>query len=297
MGGEMTISVAALTIAVGLLQTTLAPGAPAEDPVATTSQVTLITGPQQAPLWRAPNLLTSTLYVSLTDPFRQSEWPNPAPLASLQTFSNTRPSDPPGLPEIRQFDWPNPLLKRTTALTWTNGVVSLADPLRPLDWPIPARTALMAPSWTYARPSYYADPVAETKPFAQTDWVTPGRASSLQVSISSTIVVAETTVPFKPVAWENPTRRASLVGLSWTQAIQCYDNTPFGFIWIAPAPLARQPIVTPPQNLLTTTLGEAPSTPIRPLAWPNPTHAVRPALTWTHPARTDAAADPLRPIA
>ncbi len=289
---KASAGLAVLTLAVNLLQTTLAPPPPAE-PVYYTQQTTLISAPAQAPPWSAPNLLVSTLATveEVAAPFAPPDWPLPAsPRPSALTWSQERKAYYEDEPAFAQRDWPLPLRARPLALTHLQArppYYADASPFNQYDWPLPQRALVPALTWVQTRPAFAVD----ESPVGQATQASPAprRADAPTWTVNllqSTLTPAgEVAAPFAPPVPENPALQRSSA-LTWV--VNLLQST------LAPAVVAEEPVyytqqttllaapVPPPRwlapNLLLSTLAavEAAPTPVIPPDWPNPPRKAHP---------------------
>ncbi len=239
-------TMAALTIAVNLLQTTLAPTeAAAESPA--TQQVVALRAATQPPRFDFPNLLLSTLAPSEL-PFRQSEWPNPQRSGTLLTLhagahnlADGEEPPPPSGPPFVPVAFPNPVLKRTVPRGFVDFYL-----LDTVPWPVQSTAA------------------PTRRPAPTLTWT--------QNLLQSTLTPATAAAPFSQTEWQNPTRAAQLAH-TWTSGrpLGIADAPPFNqFDW--PNPKDRKPAAPiHVVNLLEHTLAPAPATkPFAQADWPMP---------------------------
>ncbi len=275
---RLTSTMAALTIAVNLLQSTLAP----VEATPFSQQVwpnppraeRLITSVQTLPTddadrafaqhaWPNPqlkppagvtwlvSLLQSTLApVEETPPVVPPLWPLPTLAdSSALTWIQTRPVFAVDESPAAQHDWPVPLRARVVALTWLQGRKPHdvdASPHNQRDWPLPLVAGRLAPSWLQGRPLGAVDEPA----VAQTDWPVPAQRRAPALTwivnpIHSTLSLAP--APVTPIDWRNPSPRPA-AALTWTssRALALVDEK-----------IERQS------------------------DWPIPRTVTKPALTWT----------------
>lgn len=278
-----TAAMVALTIAVNLLQSTLAPV-----PATPTTPV----------LWPNPlprRAIVTTIQTLPTDDaaqaFRQTEWPNPRPkaLPGLTWVVNlTQSTLAPAVQQtpFAQTDWPNPAPLRATALSWTQSRPTFAQDATPLFAPIDPPTRRPAPpgaTWTVNRLQDTLQPIQNS----QTDWPLPQRAAPHTLTwIQTRPVFAADTQPFAQTDWPVPLRQKS-TALSWLQARPSFaiDETPSHQTdW--PIPLRQKG--TALSWLQPRFLGAVDETPASQREWPVPAPAKPLALTWTQPGITAA---------
>lgn len=202
------LGIAALTIALGLLQTTLAPPNPRigqwDWPVPLRAQTYFLSDGETRP---APS----------TDiPFSQDAWPNPIAKQAIRELANWSQSKPsyyvdattpqPFTPD----DWPTPSAKPVQRdLSFTQSkpsyYVDATNPFTPDDWPAPAAKPAARDLWSVAqsKPTYYVD--ASGTPFTQTEWANPRVQASSRVLTTWTVSAALTDAPpFVQTDWTPP---------------------------------------------------------------------------------------------
>lgn len=306
----------ALTLAVNLLQSTLAPIEPKPptpvmwaNPSARPLLITTISGypaddaaiafaqrdwpnparVRPAALTWLQNLQQTTLAPAAeATPFRQDVWPVPGRSSFLA---------PPSAPNLLvsmlgaplvSVEWPNPTRRPVAAATWTQNLLestltpAAPSPVVPLEWPLPQLGSNLALTWIQTRQAYHED----ERILRQSDWPNPTRLPArepwtwTQNLLETTLAPAPLAKPFAQNEWPLP-GRGPTPRLTWTQERKTYQDAPIAtdrFPWNVPR---RAPALalTWSQNLLESTLTPAAPAPVVSVVWPLPLRTPRPALT------------------
>lgn len=305
-----SIGPAALTIALSLLSSTLAPVKPFAQtdwpipPPRPSIIVSVDTIPDAStspdrpfvsraelppPPWRpAPwtwtvNLLQSTLTPE-SRPTAQFDWPIPLRGRQLFLTASSRPDETSSsdAPFRGRVDGLPPAARPRTVSADSQNSLALAagavaaDPFVGAVLEVPRQRPPSAATWLDGRKPYHEDEV----PAHQTDWPVPLRARPIALSWlqgRQPFHVDET--PAHQTDWPLPLRQRP-IALTWTQTRQpLHVDEPTRFVtsWPNPAPRPA-PAITWTQNLLQSTL--APIVPIQSTTLPLPPRALVPALTW-----------------
>jgi len=249
---------AALTIAVSLLQTTLAP---------------------------------------VDAPFKQADWPTARRTPSIQVTVRSQPSEATaaaGSP-FTQLDWANPVVRvprfspihPPPLLQTTLAPVAGAPPFVERAWTTPtcARPAQVGIA-TNLLESTLA-PAVGAAPFAQSSWITPGRRPSVQGNVTSrpaeSVVVGPVdtfvqTVWLTPARFRPPAQPWPIPNLLTSTLAPPAGPPPFKQgEWPVPVRPKVRPTIT-----FSNVLMGIPDDPFVPIAWPNPAAVKRqPAVGWT----------------
>ncbi len=254
---KKSIGVAALTIALSLLQSTLAP---AVESSYVTSQTTHLAAQKQARQYQPPNLLTGSLGEVL--PFAQRDWP--VPLRKNKTLvirTSTRPSSDP-VP-FALNEWPRPqrgryqdLITTETRLTQDSAVA-----FNEHDWPLPGRRGHQHQLRTSFQ-NLLEGTLAPEAPssFGQFNWPRPQRRSSLYVETGFSALVEPEVIPAPPFTqseWPRPLRAGYSIVTTETR-LTTAPGTPFSQSdW--PVPLRKNRTLRITISTRTSTEAEAPA--------------------------------------
>lgn len=220
----------------------------------------------------AVNLLQTTLDPFPPKPFNQNAWPTPPAKAQLLVSSSSRPQEDANTP-ASQSDWPNPLRAKAPHVGFTYGpnpdsittTPVVAAPFAQTDWPRHAPVRPLVQTWTQ---SGRLDVLAAT-PVLPIAWPNPTLrpASALPPSVQPNPLAATlTSQPGVGASATDLPRPRPQPALTWTQERKSYYQD------IQPTPTLDWPVpqVKRPPTLTwiggTLAIGE----PVRPIDWTNP---------------------------
>lgn len=227
------LATAALTITLGLLQSTLAP-----EPVVeaySTEQATVLFEQRPPQSWEYRN---SLILEPVESPFRQSEWPLPVLrvptlLTSHEPYSGDIPEPAVEQDPFRQSNWPVPPRIPRVALGESRGADLSYQilPYRPGEtFPLPDRRIQPAPK--FENQSFILSTVEVTPPFYQNEWPNPVRRIGTLLTDHETVgerpepeVPAGT--PFSQTSWPLPHRRTPPTTLESPNGGAWFQLTPY----------------------------------------------------------------------
>lgn len=261
-------------------------------------------------------LLQSTLTPVEAAPFTPTEWPVPLRSGSLFVSLESRPSDSTIPSPFAQTDWLSPRSPIFTIANraWTFGpppstlAAEAAVPFTPSSWPVPLRAPQAAlGTWLETRKPYYVD----LSPANQSEWPSPWRNRATPPPLEALNLLGTTlggsVSPFAQTEWRTPTGQPYPIGLrtqldgrkpfhvdlspanqwDWpnprlTASIGVTRETPPNLLLgVLARPFAVFEWATPtrgrialefgqPQNLVATTLATPAAAPLIPIEWVTP---------------------------
>lgn len=214
---RLPASAAVLTVAVNLLQTTLAP-----------------TNPPIVPI----------------------DYPNPSRITSqLLVDMSSRPQED-GVPPFIPVDWRNPDLRKYQPIIFDYKLLPLIAPeeqapFPPVDWSIPQVKQTIRQDWIQSRPQFAVD----ESPFNQYNWPNPFITKRGQDWIDFKQLEEPVNFPFIPISYPNPIIGGKQNTGSVHERPQYYiDAFPYNqYNWPNPSPF-KKPALTWIVNLLENTL-------------------------------------------
>lgn len=180
----------------------------------------------------------------LTFPFSQTDWTNPRGKASFKTPVVFRldPDVAPGVP-FYQSDFPNPILRKPQALTWTQGLLPVLapaniQPFNQTDFPNPRGYTPNIVLKTGNDTRTILLPVGP-QPFGQSDWPVPkgyNPVVSLKTLTDSSLLFQPPNIqPFGQSDWQNPRGPVPAIALK--------DGNYSVTITLPPGPIPPPPVI------------------------------------------------------
>lgn len=224
-----------------------------------------------ADLTIAVNLLSTTL-APVTDPFYQTNWPNPLPnKPPAITWIQNRPQDyidlsPHSNQELILRDFPGIRLTQINNLLQSTLAPEVL-PTVPYDLSLPQVGRRNLVGFTFARPQFYEDSIQQN----QYNWPNSRIIAKINPDWIFSQKLEEPTIPFLPVDQSNPKIGSRPVN-DWIQSRPQYyiDEQPNNqFNWPNPL-LKKRPTDTWINNNQENTLAPFVGDPFVPVRWPNP---------------------------